>query len=104
MPNCYERVDQLRRIADQLHALAGELSQDFTNHHNALACPYCNPKGLKLINPELSTIIYKWIQDARLFVEHNSLANHDDIIKALGKDLYAHGLDLLKRIREDKLV
>lgn len=31
------------RVADQLRT-----ETDFTNHHNALKCPYCNPKGLTI--------------------------------------------------------
>ena len=38
-------IEQVDRWADTLDHLARQPELD--NHHNALACPYCNPKGLK---------------------------------------------------------
>lgn len=38
----------LREIIAQLDAL---LVAEYDNHHNALTCPYCNPKGLVLVDP-----------------------------------------------------
>lgn len=33
--------------AEHERKMVAEISFDPTNHHNALKCPYCNPKGLK---------------------------------------------------------
>jgi uncharacterized Zn-finger protein len=42
--------------ADVLLELANaEAAIDITNHHNALICPYCNPKGLKFAEPAART-------------------------------------------------
>ena len=32
---------------------AGLCDIDITNHHNALKCPYCNPRGLKFADPHI---------------------------------------------------
>lgn len=46
-------LDAALRSAPQREAreMVPEISFDPTNHHNALKCPYCNPKGLILALP-----------------------------------------------------
>jgi len=39
--------------ADELAALRQALPPEKDNHHNALTCPYCNPKGLKFAEPQI---------------------------------------------------
>lgn len=48
-------IDELTDLRERLAALAGRREQlqppprfDPSNHHNALACPYCNPDNLSL--------------------------------------------------------
>jgi len=63
--------------ADRLALLLVEVHQEneFDNHHNALACPYCNPKGLKFteITPEATNQLIaeadQLIHDRRLDLE-----------------------------------
>jgi hypothetical protein len=38
--------------AERERRMVAEISFDPTNHHNALKCPYCNPKGLAFAEPQ----------------------------------------------------
>lgn len=54
-------ADDFKTMLDEHEAaLMGDRSQsaglcdiDITNHHNALKCPYCNPRGLKFADPHI---------------------------------------------------
>jgi hypothetical protein len=46
-------------------------SVDLTNHHNALICPYCNPKGLKFAEPTSSAALEPFLR----FAEQNTDEN-----------------------------
>ncbi len=43
-----KEVDRLLEIVDELRASSYSPPFDPSNHHNALACPYCNPDNLSL--------------------------------------------------------
>jgi hypothetical protein len=45
----YGSPEQQKAMAEHLAVAAPHYEED--NHHNALACPYCNPKGLVLVEP-----------------------------------------------------
>jgi hypothetical protein len=69
-----ERLSAAPQTAPPLRAererrMVAEISFDPTNHHNALKCPYCNPKGLA-------------------FAEPQSLPTREEIAKAIGVALY----------------
>jgi len=59
-----EKYDAQRKAAEggrrgppdglEARAICETLGFDPTNHHNALKCPYCNPKGLKLAEEQSS--------------------------------------------------
>ena len=53
------------------------VSVDVTNHHNALLCPYCNPKGLKFAEPPAA------LDEAARTSNAWSASTHDEIIKRL---------------------
>lgn len=44
---------EMRDAADLAALLRREPVVDMTNHHNALTCPHCNPKGLVLVDQAL---------------------------------------------------
>jgi hypothetical protein len=51
--------------AERERRMVAEISFDPTNHHNALKCPYCNPKGLAFAEPQTApSDIERAFQDA----------------------------------------
>lgn len=54
MPLPYENATSGEKALDTLASAPTEPAQplpDHDNHHNALKCPYCNPRGLKFAEP-----------------------------------------------------
>jgi len=69
---CLNGLPHTDRIGDHgqpLPDLPARPPLDTTNHHNALACPHCNPKGLKLApmaeRQALEALIVEWRGDMK---------------------------------------
>jgi hypothetical protein len=53
-------IDALQQQLSAAQATIEKLqARELDNHHNALTCPYCNPKGLVLIEPDAQATIQR---------------------------------------------
>ena len=50
-PGYYDPADFTLVHNSYLAKLKASAAREGDNHHNALTCPYCNPKGLTFANP-----------------------------------------------------
>ncbi len=71
--------DGLKLIAQmrgQIDLLRAQLADRWDNHHNALACPYCNPDRELLTVDQIATLT-KELAEARAALESEQLTNQD---------------------------